>query len=213
MATTSDAQKVSTVTTSQLAKILLLSERRIQQLVRAGILKHAFDEDDGRELRGRFQAIPNVQGYIRFLRQELGSDDATETRFLDARSRRMIAMAEREELSLKVLKGKLHRAEDVEFLMTNRDTAIKSQVLALPSRTARLLIGKTDYQEIYNLLMAEVVALLENLAGYNPHLFHELNEEYLAKLFPPAPAVPTNGDSEEAERVDETGATESDGSE
>jgi len=35
MATT-DAQRATTVTTTQLAKIILLSERRIQQLVRAG---------------------------------------------------------------------------------------------------------------------------------------------------------------------------------
>jgi hypothetical protein len=97
-----------TVTTTQLAKLLLLSERRIQQLTRAGILKHAFDEDTGREVRGRFRWIESIQAYIRYLRQELGSEDATETRFLDARSRRMIAVAEAAELQLAVLKGKLH---------------------------------------------------------------------------------------------------------
>jgi DNA-binding transcriptional MerR regulator len=37
------------ITTTQLARLLPLSERRIQQLVRAGILKHATD-DDGRKL-------------------------------------------------------------------------------------------------------------------------------------------------------------------
>lgn len=119
MATT-DAQRAATATTTQLAKIILLSERRVQQLVRAGVLKHAYDEDDGHELRGRFHAIPNVQNYIRYLREELGSEDVTETRFLDARSRRMAAMASAEELRLGVLRRQLHRAQDVEYFMSNR---------------------------------------------------------------------------------------------
>jgi len=46
----------------------------------------------------------------------------------------------------KLLRANCNRAEDVEFLMTQRDTAIKAQFLAIPSRTARLLVGKTDYQ-------------------------------------------------------------------
>jgi hypothetical protein len=116
----------------------------------------------------------------------------------------MHAIAEEAELRLKVIKGKLHRAEDVEFLMTQRDTAIKAQFLAIPSRTARLLVGKTDYQEIYNLLMAEVLAVLENLSGYDPRAFNEQNEKYLAGLFPEAPTAKPNGngsggESEETE--------------
>ena len=69
-----------TVTTSQLAKLLLLSERRIQQLTRAGVLKHAFDPEDGHELRGRYRWIESIQAYIRYLRQEFGSEDVTETK-------------------------------------------------------------------------------------------------------------------------------------
>ena len=172
------------VTTTQLAKLLLLSERRIQQLVRAGIFKHAFDLEGGHELRGRFRWIDSVQAYIRYLRQELGSEDATETRFLDARSRRMIAVAEAAELRLKVLKGKLHRAEDVEFLMTNRDSAIRARILAIPARVGRLLIGQTDPATIHDLLSAELYSALDSLLAYDPAAFNEQNEEYLARAFP-----------------------------
>jgi PIN domain nuclease of toxin-antitoxin system len=167
MATT-DAQRATTVTTTQLAKIILLSERRIQQLVRAGILKHAYDEDDGHELRGRFQAIPNVQAYIRYLRQELGSEDMTETRFLDARSRRMLAMASAEELRLDVLRGKLHRAEDVEYFMTNRDSEIRIRLLAISSRVTRLLVGQSDPNAIRTIIDAEILAVLDELVVYDP---------------------------------------------
>jgi phage terminase Nu1 subunit (DNA packaging protein) len=188
-----------------LAKLLILTPRRVQQLIDEGVLRRARDED-GNELRGRFHWIECVQSYIRYLRSRLESGDLTETKFLDARSRRMTAQAQMAELRLAALKGTYHRAEDVEFLMTQRDSAIKAQILALPSRVARLLVGKTDFQEIYNLLMAEVVALLENLSGYDPRAFTKANEEYLARLFPEAPAaVKPNGSGKgesEAEAIE-----------
>jgi phage terminase Nu1 subunit (DNA packaging protein) len=166
-------ERPATATTDQVARLLLLTPRRVQQLIEEGVLRRARDPDTGDELRGRFHSIECVQSYIRYLRQELGSPDVTETKFLDARSRRMTAQAQLAELRLAALKGAYHRAEDVEFLMTNRDTAIKAQFLAIPSRVARLLVGKTDFQEIYNLLMAELLAVLENLSAYDPRAFNE----------------------------------------
>jgi phage terminase Nu1 subunit (DNA packaging protein) len=184
-----------TVTTTQLAELLLLSERRIQQLTRAGVLKHAYDEQDGHELRGRFRWVEAIQAYIRYLRQEFGSEDVTETKFLDARSRRMIAVAEAAELQLAVLKGKLHRTEDVEFIMTNRDSAIRARLLAIPARVGRLLVGQTDLNEIRDLLNAESYSALNSLVAYDPSVFSEQNEEYLAHLFsaPAAKLADSNG--------------------
>ena len=187
------------------SRVLVLTERRVQQLVRAGILTHARSDDDGRELRGCFLWLECVQNYIRYLRQELGSEDVSEGRYLDARSRRMIAIAEREELALRVLKGKLHRAEDVEFFMSNRDTAIRARILAISSRITRILVGKIDPAEIRAIIDAETFSALDELANYDPTQFNEQNEEYLAKLFPEAPAVKPNGNGDgdsEAEEIE-----------
>jgi len=115
----------------------------------------------------------------------------------------MHAIAEEAELRLKVIKGKLHRAEDVEFLMTQRDTAIKAQFLAIPSRVARLLVGKTDFQEIFELLTNELHAVLENLSAYDPLAFTEQNEEYLASLFPAPELAKTGGNGENESETDE----------
>jgi phage terminase Nu1 subunit (DNA packaging protein) len=202
-------ERPATITTSQLARLLLLTERRIQQLVRSGILKHAYDPDNGHELRGRFHFVECNHAYIRYLRNEFDSGDVSETRFLDARSRRMVAMAEREELALRVLRGKLHRAEDVQFVMTNRDSAIKAQLLGIPSRVARLCLGKSDYKEVYDIINDAILAALELLAAYNPHTFNEHNEKYLATLFPEAVAAKPNGNGE-GERIEDTEATETD---
>jgi phage terminase Nu1 subunit (DNA packaging protein) len=153
-------ERPATITTDQLARFLILSPRRVQQLIEEGVLHRARDAD-GTELRGSFHLVESAQSYIRFLRSRLESGDVSETRFLDARSRRMLAMAEREELALRVLKGALHRSEDVEFVMTNRDSAIKAQLLGIPSRIARLCLGKSDYQEVYNIINDAVISILE----------------------------------------------------
>ena len=201
-------ERPATATTDQVARLLLLTPRRVQQLIDEGVLRRARDED-GSELRGRFHSIECVQSYIRYLRSKLASGDLTETKFLDSRARRMDAVAQREELALRVLKGQLHRSEDVEFVMTNRDSAIKAQILAIPSRVARLLLGKSDYKEVYDIINDAIIATLENLSAYNPHSFNERNEKYLATLFPEAVAAKPNGNG--AERAEDTEATESDG--
>jgi phage terminase Nu1 subunit (DNA packaging protein) len=183
------------VTTTQLARLLLLSERRIQQLVRAGVLKHAFDEDTGRELRGRFRFVANLHSYLKYQRNELGrSDDVTELRYLEGRSRRMTALAEAEEMRLGQLKGKLFRAEDIEFVVTQVFTAIKNKLLAVPSRVGRLLIAKTDIVEITTLLKDEVELALTELTTIDRSMFAAQNEAYLASLFPNGAKPNGNGE-------------------
>src|SRR5689334_21026795 len=97
--------------------------------------------DTGRELKGRFAFIPNLHAYLRYQRGELRYDDDTETLYLDSRARRMVALAAAEEIRLAELKGRMHRTEDIEFVFTQIFTAIKNILLAIPSRTGRLLMG------------------------------------------------------------------------
>jgi hypothetical protein len=81
-------ERPATITTDQLARFLLLSPRRVQQLIEEGVLHRARDVD-GTELRGRFHLVESAQSYIRFLRSRLESGDVSETKYLDARGRRM----------------------------------------------------------------------------------------------------------------------------
>jgi hypothetical protein len=61
-------------------------------------------------------------------------------------------------------------------------TAVKSRLLAIPSRTSRLVLGKTGFQEVYSLLYSEIEQVLRTLSAYNPSDFAEQNEEYLASV-------------------------------
>jgi hypothetical protein len=69
-------------------------------------------------------------------------------RYGEARARRMTALAAVEELRLKRIHGELHHGRDVEFVMTQMLTALKSRLLSLPSRCAPYLVGKTNVAEI-----------------------------------------------------------------
>jgi hypothetical protein len=187
-----DAER--TYPTETVAKLLLLTPRRVRQLTAEGVLTRARDPESGEFLRGRYELFPTLNAYIQFLR-EGRLDDPVETAYTKARSRRMIAEAEQAELRLKVLKGKLHYAEDVEFVMTTMLPAVKARLLAIPSRTTRLLIGKTNFQEIFGLLYGEIELALKELSTYNPSDFAEQNAEYLASV--DAAAVQYNGNGDD----------------
>jgi hypothetical protein len=192
--TDEDLRAPRIVTTTQLARLLLLSERRIFQLLRGGVLHHAVDEDTGRELKGRFRFVASLHAYLKYQRNELGADDVIELRYLENRGRRMAALAEAEEMRLAQLKGKMHRSEDIEFVIGQIFGAIKARFLALPSRTARLLIAKADFYEITAILQAEVEAALSELRTINSDMFRVENEQYLANLFPNGAKAGGNGE-------------------
>ena len=190
----------NTVDTGTLAKLFDITERQIQRLVINGVLQRARDEE-GRELRGRFELVYNVRGYCKYLREQARLDDASESMYVRLRNQKMAAEAEQASLRLAMFKGRLHRAEDVEFIITQIYTALKARILSIPSRTTRLLIGKTDFQAIYDLQMRELEAALSELVEINAAMFHAQNEQYIGALFADAPIQ--NGHSSESEKIDD----------
>jgi hypothetical protein len=179
-----------TVDTATLAKFLLLSGHRIRQLSAEGILEKASDKN-GKALRGRFNLLAAVNSYIRYQCSKLASRvPGGPDRYAEARARRMIALAAIEELRMARIRGELHHGRDVEFVMTQMLTALKSRLLSLPSRCAPYLVGKTNVAEIAETIRIEVYTALHELSEYDPAAFEAANEEYLASLgaAKPAPA-------------------------
>lgn len=52
-----------------IADLLMVSERRVQQLAKEGVIPKAE--------RGRYELVPTVQGYIRYLQERSVHSDAT----------------------------------------------------------------------------------------------------------------------------------------
>jgi phage terminase Nu1 subunit (DNA packaging protein) len=170
-------QHVSTVT---VAKYLSVTPARVRQLVVEGVLKRAVDRS-GKPLRGRFVLLAAVNGYIGYLRSRLASgSDGND--YTVARAKRMAAQAEIESLRLRRVRGELHHARDVEFVMTSMLTALKSRLLALPSRCAPYLTNKTNTGEVAETIRIKVYDVLRELSDYDPAVFEAANEEYLRSL-------------------------------
>jgi hypothetical protein len=104
-----------TVDTAEVARFLLLSPHRVRQLAAEGVLEKAVDERTGEPLRGRFNLLTTVNSYVRYLRSKLAGRAGAADEYTLARARRMSALADIEQLRLKRIHGKLHRAEDVEL--------------------------------------------------------------------------------------------------
>jgi phage terminase Nu1 subunit (DNA packaging protein) len=157
------------VTTGQLALLFGVSVRHVLRLTASGVL--ARRTEDGEVIKGRYDLLPAIRAYCGYLRQAARLDHAGESAFRRERNKKMEAEAEVAELKLKLYKRKLHRTEDVEFVMTTMLTALKSRLLAIPSRTTRQLIGKTNSQEIHGLLFGEIESALRELSEYDPNAF------------------------------------------
>ena len=172
------ARGTLTADTTQLAKFIDVTPRTVRNLVADGILVPARDEN-GSELRGRYELLPNNIAYIRYLRRGTAFEDTSENEYNALRNRRIRADAERAELELKLYKGQLHRAEDIQFVLTNMLTAAKSRLLAIPSRVTRLVLGLTDFQKIYDLIYNEIGAVLKELSEFNRKMFAKQNREFV----------------------------------
>ncbi|MDY5846102.1 MAG: hypothetical protein SPJ92_06160, partial [Bariatricus sp.] len=90
------------------------------------------------------------------------------------------------EIKLQLIKGQVHKAEDVEAVMTDMFTKFKSKMIALPAKMARRLEGKSR-TEIQRILKMEIDNALVELAAYNASDFYsdehiEISGEALSSL-------------------------------
>jgi hypothetical protein len=162
--------------TTQLAKLLDITPSWVRKLTNDGVLTRARDAD-GKELTGRYNILA-VRDYCRYLRSVAKLDDASQARYSALRNEKLAAESERTTLELREYKGELHNARDIEFIMNNMLTYFKQRVLAIPSRTARLCVGK-KFREIYDLQMTEIELALRELSGYDRSQFAAQRDSFL----------------------------------
>ena len=162
--------------TTQLAKLLDITPDWVRKLTHQGVLTRARDAD-GQELKGRYNLLA-VRDYCRYLRGIAKMDDASEARYSSLRNEKMAQDTELSRLRLKEYKGELHNSRDVEFFMNNMLTYFKQRVLSIPSRVARLCVGKS-FAEIYSAIMLEIELALRELSGYDKAQFAGQREQYL----------------------------------
>lgn len=159
------AAKENLQSTAVVATLFNLSERRVQQLAKDGII-------DGKKVEGvyQFDLLPTVRKYIAYLSGKANGRDQknrkTEEEKLAAEADLKRAKADMAELQLKELRGQMHRSEDVEAITTDLVYTIRSMIIALPGRLAVDVAAVDTAPEASEIIRRECYAVLEELSNY-----------------------------------------------
>lgn len=142
-----------------LAGCLGLTARRIQVLAKQGVLVKI--------RRGVYDLEKSIQAYIDFRVASL--EASAEHKSLEVVKAEHESLKMRKtELSVRLMEGKLHRAEDVERVMTQCAATVKSRMLAIPIKVSPEIAGLEDPARIQKILQREVADALNEVAEYDP---------------------------------------------
>ena len=140
-----------------IAKLLDLSERRVQQLSREGVIPKG--------TRGQYDLIGSVRGYVHYLRDQAVSAQAGAPDYAAERARYIRARADLAEMEAQQRRGALIAAEDIEIAWIKVLALLRTRILALPDRLAPQVHIVTSLAETRNLLSASLREVLEDLAN------------------------------------------------
>ncbi len=153
--------------TDIIAKLFDLDVRRVQQLAKEGTLPAASQRPY------KFDLLPTVKAYIRYLRDRANGKEAKTADTVKAEADKLRAEADLKqskakiaELQLKELEGKMHRSEDVEALTNDLVYTARSMIMALPGRLAMDVVQAGSANEASALIRTECYKILDELAGY-----------------------------------------------
>ena len=165
----------TTVSTTELARCLGLSARRVQQMAQDGTMPPAS--------RGRFRLNDSVQRYITFITGNKMSEEEEKAE----KARRMAevsikaAKATVAKLEASELQGKMHRAEDVQAITEDMANTLRSLLLALPGRLAVDVSNARSAAEASVIIKEAVHAIMREMSKYqyDPAKYEERVRERL----------------------------------
>ncbi len=174
---------ISTVTVSSrvLGEIAGIGERQVRNLADEGIFV--------RNSHGRYLLMKSLKNYILNLKvakagEKVASDfEAGELDLEHEKARHEHLKAMITEIRLQLIKGQVHKSEDVGAVITNMFTKFRSKMMAVPYKLAPKLEGK-NRTETADILKEEINFALAELADYNPSDYYppeyiDINEDSL----------------------------------
>lgn len=161
------------VTEKELSEYLGLSDRRIRQLFKQGIVI--------KSQRGKYDLKASVLGYVNSLRdKDKNRDEAMEKLKLTSEAEKLThERLKKRKTELEVLKieKKLHAQEDVEYFWNTMVLAAKSRITAIPVKVAPVLVGIEDRKEVQSILKMEIAEALNEISEYDVNKFDTEFEE------------------------------------
>lgn len=143
--------------TGELAKLLNITQRRVNQLAEEKIIT--------RQPEGDFVLPEAIAEFYSFKFQSDEAIDFMAEKALHEKAKRELA-----ELELQKRRNEVHDAADVELVMTDMLTNLRSQLLGLPAKMAVQLANR-DKDYIDQTLTDEIHARLTEISDYSPEMF------------------------------------------
>lgn len=144
-----------------IAKLFMLSVRRVQQLAQAKIIP--------KTERGRYELAPAVQAYIRYLQdRSIGSGGkGSPADYHSEKSRLVKFQADKAELEVTVRKGELAEVSDVSEQWAKQVIGCKTRLLGIGSKAAPMVMAAKNAGEAQAIIDDMVrEALLELAENY-----------------------------------------------
>ena len=155
------------VTTAEISEIFGISTRRVQQLAKDGVFV--------RVGHGQFDLPASVNSFIVYR-----LDDTKDEGVLDKSTEEAMwtrARRQKTELELQIMRGDLHRSEDVRRVMNDMLGAFRARILSIPSKFSPQLVGLTEIPPIKVVLKQAVHEALEELSDYDPMVFYDISKD------------------------------------
>ena len=150
-----------------IGKLFGVTERRVQQLAKEGVIPAAQTRPY------KFDLLPTVQAYIKHLSDKANGKESKSADTVQAEADKLRAEADLKqskakiaEMQLKELEGKMHRSEDVEAMTNDLVYTVRSMIMALPGRLAMDVAQAPSAAESSSLIRSECHKILNELASY-----------------------------------------------
>lgn len=138
-----------------IARFLNLTERRIQQLARDGIIP--------KPDKGKYDLVRCVQQYVQYLQERAyGSGDTPHDTHLE-RARLIKAQADKTELEVAAMREQVVTIEMVEHDWMKHVSACRMRILGIPSKSAFQIATLKEPAEIENFLKRAIYEALSEL--------------------------------------------------
>jgi len=141
-----------------IAKLLMISDRRVQQLTKEGVIPKAE--------RGRYELAPVVQGYIRFLQERSIGKEVGTIDYNIEKARLVKNQADKAELEVETLNGNLISKADVLDAWESMLVDIKTKILTIPAMISPVVATEDVPGVVQELLDRALRDALGDLSGY-----------------------------------------------
>ena len=139
-----------------IAKLLKLTERRVQQLAKDDIIPKAE--------RGKYDLISSVHGYIDFLKAKAGGDFTAED-VIKNKNKLMKAKAEIAEIERMKATGELIPKEEVKSTWLELINKVKQKLLSIPNKIAPIVVAIKNTNEIKLILQDKIYEALYEISS------------------------------------------------